>query len=626
MVILRRMLHSNKLFRANAARLVVWTLLLLGGFLSGSDAIAQAATCPELVINDPQARADIYHHLCFFTERNTSPKTASMPGSEAPDDLPMSVQWERGDGRELAFAQTDANYWLRLDVRNTAPNAGYWFLTLDYAPLDSVTVWVGTAGNYRRIETGDRRPFGTRQVDYRYYLLPVMLESGESTRIFLRISSSGAINLPLSLEEPTRLIASTNQLTLAHGLFYGGLMMFALFNLLLFFSTGTGYYFYNAFYMLATGLFLFSMGGFSFQYLWPNEPWLANMAIPLSEGLSTLAFTLFGRSFLDIDANQPRLSGLLKILAALSGLIIALCFVLPYAVIIKIATLFGLACIVTLFCIGIQRWRQGYSPAKWYVLAWSTMAVGTCVYALAAFGYLADFLARELLMQIAVGAQILLLNYAMVQRWRILNEKLLAMETAAKHELELRVSERTAQLQETMDQLESANRRLEQLSTHDALTDLNNRRYLDESLPTICAEGRRILQPATLILLDADRFKAINDTFGHPFGDECLKHIAATLVRHVQRPRDVVVRYGGEEFAVVLPKTDRAGAFKVAERILDDMRNQSISAPDGTAVNLTLSAGIAIYRYDESPDDFVHRADKALYAAKRAGRDQVILG
>ncbi|ENO13709.2 diguanylate cyclase [Marinobacter nanhaiticus D15-8W] len=620
------MLHSNKLFRADAVRSVVWTLLLLVGFLSVSNAFAQAETCPELMINDPQARADIYHHLCFFTERGTSPKDASISSVEAPEDLVENAQWELGDGRELAFAQTDASYWLRLDVHNSGPKAGYWFLTLDYAPLDNVTVWVGTTGNYRRIETGDRRPFATRQVDYRYYLVPVMLESGESSRIFLHISSSGAINLPLSLEEPTRLVAATNQLTLTHGLFYGGLMMFALFNLLLFFSTGTAYYFYNAFYMLATGLFLFSMGGFSFQYLFPGAPWLANMAIPLSEGLSILAFTLFGRSFLDIDANQPRLSGLLKALAALSVLITALCFVLPYAVIIKVATLYGLACIVTLFCIGIQRWRQGYSPAKWYVLAWSTMAIGTCIYALAAFGYLSDFLAREILMQIAVGAQILLLNYAMVQRWRLLNEKLLAMETAAKHELEVRVSERTAQLQETMRQLESANRRLEQISTQDALTDLNNRRYLDESLPKACAEGRRTRQPIALILLDADRFKSINDTFGHPFGDECLKHIAATLVHHIQRPSDVVVRYGGEEFAVVLPKTDGVGALKVTERILDDMRSKPIVAPDGTSVHLTLSAGIAVYHNDESPDGFVRRADKALYAAKQAGRDRVILG
>lgn len=617
------MLQPNMLFWANRARLAVWALVMLVGLLSSINAFGQSTACPELTIDDPRDRGDLYHHLCFFTEQQPQSADETSSGLTAPSEIPPNTRWTPGDGQELAFAQTDANYWLRLNVRNSSSRAGYWFLTLDYAPLDNVTVWIGHAGNYRKIATGDQRPFDTRQVDYRYYLVPVMLESGESAEIYLRVSSSGAINLPLSLEEPTSVVASTNRLTLTHGLFYGGLLMFAVFNLLLFVSTGTAYYFHNAFYMLATGLFLFSMGGFSFQYLWPNLPWLANTAIPLSEGLSTLAFVLFGRSFLDIDAGQPRLSLLLKVLAAISVLIIGLCFFLHYSEIIKIATLYGLACIVILFCIGIQRWRQGYSPAKWYVLAWSTMAVGTCIYALAAFGYLADFLAQEILMQSAVGVQILLLNFAMVQRWRILNEKLLSMETAAKQQLEARVNDRTAQLRETMRKLEKANRRLEQLSTHDALTDLHNRRYLDEILPAICAEGRRSQQPVSLIMLDADRFKNINDSFGHPFGDECLKRIAFTLERHVQRPRDVVVRYGGEEFAVVLPKTDKAGALQVAERILGDMRRDRLNAPDGTPVNLTLSAGVAVYNRNETPDNFMQRADNALYDAKKAGRDQV---
>ncbi|WP_227545864.1 sensor domain-containing diguanylate cyclase [Marinobacter fonticola] len=600
-------------------------LVILGVFLSSSDAFSQPLpACPELTIDDPQARARIYHHLCFFTEKRPSASDALSPAIRSPVHIPETVEWTAGNGRELSFAQTDGNYWLRLRLINTSAHAGYWFLTLDYAPLDNIVVWVGQDGDYRSIETGDRQPFASRQVDYRYYLVPVILESGESTEIFMRISSNGAINLPLSLEEPSHLIATTNHLTLTHGLFYGGLLIFSIFNLLLFVSTGTSYYFYNAFYMLATGLFLFSMGGFSFQYLWPNSPWLANMAIPLSEGLSTLAFTLFGRSFLDIDANQPRLSGLLKVLAGLSVLVIALCFMLPYAAIIKIATIYGLACIAILFWIGVQRWRQGYSPAKWYVLAWSTMALGTCIYALAAFGYLADFLARETLMQAAVGVQILLLNFAMVQRWRMLNEKLLGMETAAKQELEARVEERTNQLKETMRQLKNANGRLEQLSIRDGLTDLHNRRYLDETLPGICGEGRRTQLPVALILLDADRFKAINDTFGHPFGDQCLKRIAFNLIRHAQRPQDVAVRYGGEEFAVVLPKTDKAGAINVAERILGEMRKDSIKAPDGSTITLTLSAGIAIYHRKETPDDFVQRADKALYAAKKAGRDRIV--
>lgn len=188
------------------------------------------------------------------------------------------------------------------------------------------------------------------------------------------------------------------------------------------------------------------------------------------------------------------------------------------------------------------------------------MLAGALVYALAAFGYLADFLARESLMQATIGGQVVLLNYALVQRWRLLNEKLLQMEHQARTELEFKVHERTAQLRSTMHELERANRKLAALSLNDALTGLHNRRHMDAALPELCAESRRTGQPLSLALIDADRFKAINDTWGHAFGDVCLQRIAEVLQRHAKRPRDVAIRFGGEEFALLLPGTDAQGA------------------------------------------------------------------
>ncbi|MGP4842661.1 sensor domain-containing diguanylate cyclase [Marinobacter sp. 1Y8] len=615
-------LHSK-----SAGHYVLRLILLLCTLLPGTNALAlNSADCPQVAANMPEHRASLLNNICYYIDKRRLTNPGENARFENPDELASIQDWQRSEGDELIFTQSSADYWLKITMKNTASSAGYWFLMLSYAPLDNIAMWVSDGDGYRQVHTGDHTAFSSRDVDYRYYLVPILLEGNAKADIYMRINSSGAINLPLSIEEPATLISQSNALTLTHGLFYGALLIFSAFNLLLFFSTGTAYYFFNAFYMLATGLFLCSMAGLSFQYLWPNVPWLANMAIPLSEGLSTLAFILFGRSFLDIDEAQPRLSGLLKYLASFSVLVIALCFVLPYSIIIKIATLYGLFCIVTLFVIGIQRWLQGYSPAKWYVFAWSTMAIGTCIYALAAFGYLADFLAQEILMQTAVGVQVILLNYAMVQRWRLLTDKVLSMETAARHELEIRVDERTTQLRDTMRQLEVANQRLEELSIHDDLTGLHNRRHLDAALPDICAEGRRLKQPVALIMLDADRFKTINDTFGHPFGDRCLKVIAETLLRHIKRPMDIVVRFGGEEFAVVLPKTELAGAIGVAEAILADMASQAIETPDGDTYQITLSAGVAVYDRRDSLEALYQRADKALYQAKETGRNRVCAG
>ena len=375
--------------------------------------------------------------------------------------------------------------------------------------------------------------------------------------------------------------------------------------------------------MASLAMFLFAMGGFANQYFWPDSAGFANTSIPLLIAVCSLAITLFGRSFLEI-APDTFADRLLKRQAWAGVALAALSFVLPYSLSIVVNAGVGLIMIVTLFMIGLIRWREGYMPAKWYVLAWSGMLAGTLIYALAAFGYLADFLAREIFMQVAVGTQVLLLNYAMVQRWRLLNQKLLDVEQNARTELEQKVHERTAQLRSTMRELEQANRQLAALSLNDSLTGLHNRRHMDNLMPELCAEARRTGQPLTLVLLDADHFKSVNDRWGHDFGDECLKHIARILSRHVKRPRDVAIRFGGEEFALLLPGTEAEGAYRLSQGILNELEQQVIETAHGDRANLTLSAGTATLLPDEDAKGLFRRADLALYGAKSGGRNQTV--
>ncbi len=558
-------------------------------------------------------------YVCFL---------AAPPGHPAhaisePSKLPGSLEWTPADGNDLVFSHTKSIYWVRINVSNLGDARDLWYLKLNYPLLDQVSFWMSEDDSANHITTGDQYPFRSRGIDYRYYLFPVTLDGGEKTALTLRIQSDGALNVPLSLSTPDVIIKDSNNLTFAHGLFYGALAIFAIFNLLLFFSSGTVYYLHNAFYIASLGLFLFAMGGFANQYFWPNSTGFANTSIPLLIAVCALAITLFGRSFLDI-APGTMADRLLKGQAWVSVALALLAFVLPYSLSIVVNAAVGLIIVASLFMTGLMRWRDGYSPAKWYVLAWSGMLAGTLIYALAAFGYIADFLAREIFMQIAVGTQILLLNYAIVQRWRLLNQKLLNVEQNARTELEQKVHERTAQLRSTMRELEQANRQLAALSLNDALTGLHNRRHMDNLLPELCAEARRTGQPLTLALLDADHFKSVNDRWGHDFGDDCLKHIAHVLSRHVKRPRDVAIRFGGEEFALLLPGTDAEGAQRLCQRILEDMEQSDVIAESGERVKITMSAGTATLVSGEDQKDLFRRADKALYAAKSNGRNQTV--
>lgn len=181
--------------------------------------------------------------------------------------------------------------------------------------------------------------------------------------------------------------------------------------------------------------------------------------------------------------------------------------------------------------------------------------------------------------------------------------------------LEDRVRQRTRALEE-------ANQRLELLATVDSLTEtLNRRRFLELAAQEV-SRARRHARPLAALLFDLDHFKAVNDAYGHAAGDQTLR-LAAAAARGALRNSDVLARYGGEEFVALLPETDLEGAFAVAERLRAAVAATVIEAGDAR-ISITTSVGVAEWRDDEaSLERALARADEALYAAKRTGRNKV---
>ncbi len=170
-----------------------------------------------------------------------------------------------------------------------------------------------------------------------------------------------------------------------------------------------------------------------------------------------------------------------------------------------------------------------------------------------------------------------------------------------------------------------ANQLLEKLAHQDGLTGLFNRRRFDESLGKEWRRCKRNRADLSLLMIDIDFFKKYNDRYGHLRGDDCLKQVAQILEDNFQRPGDLLVRYGGEEFAVLLPETHIAGATRMAERIRESMAERDIPHEDGIGQRLTISIGLSTAHPAEQSDAAVllKRADDALYQAKAMGRNCV---
>ena len=197
-------------------------------------------------------------------------------------------------------------------------------------------------------------------------------------------------------------------------------------------------------------------------------------------------------------------------------------------------------------------------------------------------------------------------------------------------ELEARVRAmlRIKRLQDELDQknreLEVVNKRLRKLSITDGLTELYNHRHVHELLRDEFERSRRTGEPLAVTMLDLDRFKAVNDTYGHPTGDVIL-YETARILEDTAREIDMVGRYGGEEFLVILPNTDEEEAARFAERVRTAVEAH-IFRDETNEIRMTCSSGVASFPAEgvDGPEQLLKQADDALYVAKESGRNRVV--
>jgi len=169
--------------------------------------------------------------------------------------------------------------------------------------------------------------------------------------------------------------------------------------------------------------------------------------------------------------------------------------------------------------------------------------------------------------------------------------------------------------------LKRANEKIEAISRTDPLTQLANRRYFNERIAELISLAHRKSQPLSLIMTDIDKFKVVNDTYGHDVGDRVLQGYAA-LMKEATRSEDMVARFGGEEFIILLELTDIHQARSFAERIRIDLSQADLM---GNGHFITASYGVSQYIKDEGRDNFIKRADTALYEAKSSGRNRTVI-
>ncbi len=197
--------------------------------------------------------------------------------------------------------------------------------------------------------------------------------------------------------------------------------------------------------------------------------------------------------------------------------------------------------------------------------------------------------------------------------------------TASLHQIESQLTKEINQHRQAQIAFQKVKQELQLLATIDSLTQIPNRRCFDQYLNQEWIRLTREKVSLSLLLCDVDFFKGYNDVYGHQAGDKCLQMVAQTFKQVAQRPADLVARYGGDEFTVILPNTDLNGAIKIAEKLLTEVAKLQLPHPSSDISQIvTISIGIAsqIPTREQSPEAFVSKADRALYQAKAEGKNR----
>ncbi|WP_227515554.1 sensor domain-containing diguanylate cyclase [Marinobacter salinus] len=549
--------------------------------------------------------------------------------------------WSRNGSDSISLGYGSEVYWFRVKLENATQSKAVSLLEIGYPVLDHIELFInpGQPGS-EFLVLGDKQPFYDRPIDNRNFVVPITLSGEKVTTVYLRVDTTSSMQVPLTLWDPDTFYSAEQSRSMFEGLYYGIVLVMVLYNLFVFMAVGERSFLHYVGYITTMPLFLASLHGVAFQYLWPGATWWNDQSIIVFLNLVVLFGGTFSISFINVTRqNHPYLNRWTVGLVMVAGMLATAGLFVPYRYMILPTILVGALGCTTMLILSIARWLKKDPAARYYTFAWVFMLFGGIVLALSKFTMLPRNLLTENATQVGSALGVILLSVALADRLnrekkrvflaqqrllreerkaRMAQEKSLKVQREANTLLEERVQERTRDL-------ENLNQQLLELSATDALTALKNRGYFDRTFQSAVVRAYRYEEQLSLLVLDIDHFKNFNDTYGHLVGDDCLEMVAQCIRRFVTRPQDLAARYGGEEFVVLLPDTPEDGAVRVAERIRTEIEKTAFRV-SGETLHLTVSVGVCSVsptRADATKEVF-GRADEALYEAKGQGRNRVV--
>lgn len=489
--------------------------------------------------------------------------------------------------RVLNLGFTQSAIWLRFSLANRADTQRMFYVSFEYPVTNSVTFYNKDLRDvFQEERVGSTTPASAHVVPDRHFLFPLSIGTDRTTAVYLRVQSTSGMTLPIRILSDQGLSRKAIGDYTIYGAIFGFLVLVLVYFMAMSSFLYKGTRLWLSLYSIFFGLHAAVRGGF-LRLIMPDAliGIISLLQVLIIGGLFFTGAKFF-RVFLSLKNHSKPLDLIMTVFQYLSILFVVLALLQsPFLTVISLI-LFVINPIFSI-CLAFYLWRKGVGNAGYFAIGWIVAHFVSVYDFFRINGILPYPVFGEWMIPLSFLVALLFLSVALIR-------------------------------QNAVDHL---------MAETDPLTQLANRRKFDDALSEEWNRCRRLCSPLSLIMADVDNFKNYNDLFGHRAGDQCLCRIADVLKLYARRSGDLAVRYGGEEFILLLPNLDAASAFNMAEAI---RASTGRPARDGESVRsdekITVSFGVAtaIPEEGKAPEILIMEADKALYEAKRAGRNRTV--
>ncbi len=547
------------------------------------------------------------------------------------DDI-QEVKFNKSISNKISLGYLNNEIWFHINIHNNTSNDKE--MILEFTEVFHEVVDLSIISNkITHKKNGLEVPIQKREIQESNPAFKLDLKAGETKKVYLKISSTHGIFGAIEIKEKNLFYYDIQIKKYVYLAYFVTIITIILYNLIYFLYFRDKVYFYYIMYVLLFSIWVAKFKGLIVGFIDYSYFDMLQLTLPTF----FISLLLFSQSILETKKYYSRLYNIFNIL------IIMTIFMIPFLIIspsngFYVMNILAIPTLITMLCTSIWLLNIKKTIVRLYILGLSIFILGMVAISTLSLGYLTySYLLSNFIIFVSI-IEIILFSLLLAYRINLVRkesfesrEQLLEQQKSESTRLFHTVAEKTKELNRAKKEIEEELRKkielekhLKHLASTDPMTELYNRRAFFDISDLEVSEAKSTKNELTCLVLDIDHFKNVNDTYGHDVGDTVITAVSKLIILNT-RTKDHIGRIGGEEFAVLMPKTNAESAYQIADRLRENISKHTISIENHDSIKITVSIGLSSLSNDanETIHTLLKRADTALYKAKRNGRNQV---